>query len=293
VKLALVPHTNWSARLAAYEADATDFLDLWGFPPVEAERARQRHAGEYVSTPWLFIGYLGFDLSRPPFADERVRRAFALATDRTALANIAMQGYVSPVTGGSIPPGLAGYSAGLGLPYDPNGARQLLAAAGYPGGRGFPTLEAVRPPNPADVILSEALQAQWRAVLGIEVRWQSMSWQQFANTLQRRELQLFHGIFLCNYPDPENCLGWFQHVTGAHLTEFNQLLEQAQHTTDPQQRLQLHIQADHILVEQAGIVPLYYGRLHLLAKPWVKKLPTSLIMAWFWKDMIIEPPTAA
>jgi ABC-type transport system substrate-binding protein len=51
----------------------------------------------------------------------------------------------------------------------------------------------------------------------------------------------------------------------------------------------LYRQADHILIEEAAIVPLTYERSHLMVKPWVKKYPTSPVREWFWKNVFIEP----
>jgi oligopeptide transport system substrate-binding protein len=123
-----------SARLKMYEASGSDILDMMFFPPAELGDARQRHAGEYVLGPRLWTSYVGFDVSRPPFGDVRVRRAFALATDRGILANVVLRGHGAPATGGFIPPGMPGHSPEIGLPYNPDQARQLLGEAGYPGG---------------------------------------------------------------------------------------------------------------------------------------------------------------
>jgi len=51
----------------------------------------------------------------------------------------------------------------------------------------------------------------------------------------------------------------------------------------------LYGQADRILVEEAAIVPLAYGRRHLLVKAWVSRLPISAIGHWSWKGISIEP----
>ncbi|GAG26266.1 unnamed protein product, partial [marine sediment metagenome] len=153
-----------SARLEMYENDSLDVVDL---RPEVMDRARQRHAGEYTSLPRLQTGYVGFDVDRPPFDDPRVRRAFALATDRETLADVVLRGYRFPATGGFIPPGMPGHSGGIGLPYDPDQARQLLAEAGYPGGHSFPDIDALkfrRLPDP----VSNYLQTQWQENLGIE-----------------------------------------------------------------------------------------------------------------------------
>src|SRR6185436_7912299 len=50
-----------ATRLDWYEADR---LDVAGLPPSEMDLARQRHAGEHVSFPWLETNYVGFDVSR-------------------------------------------------------------------------------------------------------------------------------------------------------------------------------------------------------------------------------------
>jgi hypothetical protein len=42
-------------------------------------------------------------------------------------------------------------------------------------------------------------------------------------------------------------------------------------------------------IEEAVVIPLTYGRVHLLVKPWVCKYPTAAMGGWFWKDVVIEP----
>src|SRR5262249_46465814 len=83
--------------------------------------------------------YYGFDTSRAPFSDVRVRQAFARAVDWRRLVALASTGTDTPATG-MVPPGIPGRSDTDFLPtYDPADARDLLAQAGYPGGQGFPT----------------------------------------------------------------------------------------------------------------------------------------------------------
>lgn len=159
VELTLLPSKEWAAQLEMYEADGLDILGLYGPPPAEVARIRQDHPGEYVLAPQPAVCYVGFDVSRPPFDDVRVRRAFVLATDRETLADVALRGFHFPAAGGFIPPGIPGHSPGIGPAYDPDQARKLLAEAGYPGGRGFPIVEALTMVAP--VGLSEYLQPQW------------------------------------------------------------------------------------------------------------------------------------
>ncbi len=233
--------------------------------------------------------YVGFDVSQPPFDNVRVRRAFVLATDRETLADVALRGFHFPATGGFIPPGIPGHSPGIALAYDPDQARNLLAEAGYPGGRGFPAVEALTIVAP--VGLSEYLQPQWRENLGIEVTWETMEYAEARDRLRREPPHIFVGGWTASYPDPDNFLrvALPLNETGWQNEAYDRLVEQARKVTEQAERMKLYGQADRILVEEAVIVPLSYARYHLLVKPWVRKYPMSPVNVWFWKDVIIEP----
>jgi ABC-type transport system substrate-binding protein len=58
---------------------------------------------------------------------------------------------------------------------------------------------------------------------------------------------------------------------------------------DQDVRMKLYRQADQILIEEAALLPLTYGRLHMLVKPWVSRFPVSPIKWWFFKDVIVDP----
>jgi oligopeptide transport system substrate-binding protein len=282
-------HADPSVRLETYEADGLDILNLRsGFPPPEMDRARQRHAGEYVSLPLLLAYYVGFDVSRPPFDDPGVRRAFAMAIDKETLADVILQGYDSPATGGFVPLGMPGHSPGINLPYNPDQARQLLAEAGYPGGRGFPVVDWVAFSRAESKI--EYLQAQWRENLGIEITWDTMEWARYLDRLYSELPHVFISGWGADYPDPDYFLrmgplliriGWNR--------AYDRLVEEARRVTDQRERMKLYGQADRMLVQEAVIVPLTYGRTHLLVKPWVSRYPVSATGARLWKDVIIEP----
>ncbi len=284
----LFPLRDWSARLQMYEADGLDVLGITFFPPAERDNARQQHIGEYISSLRLETHFLAFDVCRPPFDDVRVRRAFALATDRETLADVVMRGYVAPATGGLLPPGMPGHSPGIALPYDPQQARRLLAEAGYPGGRGFPVVDALG--FRAAESRSEYLQAHWRENLGIEITWETVEWAEFLDRLGNETPHLTSLGWVADYPDPDSFLrvsrarswaGW-QNAT------YDRLVKEAGQVMCQGERMKLYRQADRILVEEAPILPLIYERDHLLVKPWVSRYPLSAIKPSFWKDVVIE-----
>jgi ABC-type oligopeptide transport system substrate-binding subunit/DNA-binding SARP family transcriptional activator len=278
--------------LKMYEDDRLDILSLVSLPPAERDGARQRYVGQYVSGPWLSTHFIAFDVSRPPFNDPRVRRAFVLAADRDTLADVTLRGYAFPATGGLVPPGMPGHSPGIGLPYDPEGARQLLLEAGYPGGRGFPALDCLMRDDPGHRLVGENLRAQWLQGLGAEITWKETEWGKFFNRVSEEAPHMWMVEWRVDYPDPHNvlwdCHSWW--VSPEWQGDvYEGLVEQARRGRDQPWRMNMYQKADRILVNDAPILVLHYGRFHVLMKPWVRRYPASPVRLWFWKDVIIDP----
>jgi ABC-type oligopeptide transport system substrate-binding subunit/ABC-type transporter Mla MlaB component len=284
--------TDPGGWLQMYEENRLDVLVLQGLVPLtDWERGRQRHAGEFLSIADLATYYIGFDVRRPPFDDPRVRQAFALATDREALAHVTLRGFAFPATGGFVPPGMPGHSPGIGLPYDPEQARLLLAEAGYPGGRGLPELEVLSADTPPVVSAVVGLQTQWLHNLGVEITWKHLSWGEFLHRLLRESPHMWYMGWLADYPDPDDFLRVAEwRLTGGWRHElYDRLIEGARRATDQGERMRMYQEAEPILIQEAVIIPLCHFRSHVLVKPWVRRYPTSPMGLWFWKDVIIEP----
>jgi oligopeptide transport system substrate-binding protein len=296
-RVELISRKEQFTCLEMYQADRVDILvdnlDVLALPPAEMDRVRRQHAGEFFSTPVLSTCYVGFNAQQVPFDEPRVRQALALATDKDTLAYVVMKGHIAPADGGFTPPWMPGHAEGIGLPYDPERARQLLAEAGYPGGRGFPAVRGLMFMGSASRMVAEYLEAQWREQLGIEIHWDPLEWVHMLKRLYEDPPQLHLNSWLADYADPDSflrvCLqqispsiGWWDEV-------YANLVEQARRVTVQDERMRLYRQADKILVHEAVVIPLHYGRCHLLVKHWVSQHPTSALGRQFWKDVIIEP----
>jgi ABC-type oligopeptide transport system substrate-binding subunit/DNA-binding SARP family transcriptional activator len=292
IEMRLLPEP--SARSAEYEADALDVLDLFHLAPQERDRARQLHSGEYISVQMPVTHQIRFDVSRPPFDDVRVRRALTLATDRHRLADVILRGCSVPATGGLVPPSIPGHSPGIGLRYDPEQARQLLAQAGYPGGRGFPPVEAIGAEPP--VGWRDFLRAQWRENLEVDIPWERIEWSELMRG-RATQPNLNYGGWIPEYPDPDSFMrGIWMYLDMMHCdrwrnAEYERLVERARHLMNQAERLELYRRADRILVEEAPLLPLHHPMEALLVKPWVTKYPTSPldVMRFYGNDVIIEP----
>jgi ABC-type oligopeptide transport system substrate-binding subunit len=276
-------------ELEMYKTDNLDILGIFAAIPQVIERARQHYAGDFLSCPTPCTYYFGFNVLETPFNDIRVRKAFVLATDRVALIN-KKRGLSSIATGGYIPPGIPGHSSGIALPYDPEGARRLMAEAGYPGGRDFPDVLCLAP-DVVDII-KDFLLAQWRDNLGIEIAWETAGWTEYLERIDNAEIpEICWFPWAADYPDPDNFfrVGLKQRPENWQTENVKVLSERARRIPDQKERMKLYKQADKILVEEAQIMPLSYGRSVNFVKPWVSKYPTNESYIVQWKNVIIDP----
>jgi ABC-type transport system substrate-binding protein len=235
-----------------------------------------------MCAPFALTVYVAFNTNRPPFDDRRVRRAFAFATDTETLADVVMRGYEFPAAGGFVPPGMPGHSPGIALPHDPQRARDLLAEAGFPGGYLFPAIEATTHYS-GDWI--EFVQEHWRKSLGIEVKCERMDIAAWSAELREKPPNLVLTNWVYDYPDPDCFLSpdraWNKFRW--HDEDYSRLIEEARRATSQTERMNLFQQTDSLLVQEAILLPLTYGRKHWLVKPWVRNYPGP------WKDVIIDP----
>jgi len=240
----------------------------------------------------LFVTYLVFASHKDPLDDVRIRKAFGHAFDRRKYYQLFHAGIAS---GGLVPPGMPGHSPDIGLAYDVELGRKLLAQAGYPGGRGFPELNVLFPRGGSTY--AEEVKRQWRENLGIEITFVATDprglddWEEIQHTSPMMVMG-----WLADYPDPDNFLRQSDiitrlHYVGWHDADYDRLVEEAARTTDRVKRMTMYRQADRLLVEeQALVLPISYGFSHEvnLIKPWVKNLKTNLLGYMLFQNVIVE-----
>ena len=233
--------------------------------------------------------YLSFNTTRPPLNDPQVRRALALAIDRSALTGQVLRGGQQSAYS-LIPPGLGAYPASPQFSSDPTEARRLLAAAGFPGGQGFPTLEIATWTNP---VVLEAIQQMWRRELGIGTTILQHEAKVHLAALAAGDYTVAFVPAIPDYDDPAALLGEF--TTGAALNYphwsnpgFDTLLASADRIGNAGGRHALLREAEKILMAEMPLVPLYFNTRTYLVAPRVRGWREDRLWNRFYTDVTLH-----
>lgn len=267
-------------KLAYYRehAELYEKLRTEGLDPIEIDRRLPPDPRKNIHTFPAFGTYFFNFNCRPrlpdgrenPFADRRVRRAFAMALDKERIAR-SVRRLGEPAATTLIPPGsLAGYNSPAGLPYDPERARAELAAAGYPGGRGFPTVEILFNRDGGHDIIAQAAARDWQEKLGVRVELAQKEVKVFRNDLKYHNFMISRAGWFGDYGDPTTFLdinrtGDGNNDRGYSNPEYDELLRRADNEPDPDVRMRLLEQAERIIVEEdLPLIPIFrYHQVYL------------------------------
>ncbi len=226
-----------------------------------------------IRMPFLNSEYLGFLQTSGqlpddwPLFDRRVRQAINYGFDRQKMIAFMRNNIGIPAHAGFVPLGMPGFTSNEGgYTYQPEKARALLEAAGYPGGEGLPTITLHT--NQAYQDIAQYLQFEL-ARIGISIAIDVMPPATLREMMAKAEAPFFRGSWIADYPDPENYLALFHSANkspaGPNYThffndEYDFLYEKALSTTEPDRRTELYRQMDSLIIAEAPKVFLYYDQ---------------------------------
>lgn len=250
-------------------------------PVTKVPGWRERDPARLRVDPLLQTTFVSFNTSRPPFNDSRVRRAFALAIDREALAKAALGGS-RPAAHAATPPGTGGFEARARAELNAEQARALLAEAGHANGAGLPALVLQVRNDEVQPTVAVALQSMWQNTLGVHVGVTAMeqkTWLQNQSTLNY-SLSTFSWVG--DFPDPLTFLGLFTSTSGNNWTGwsdagYDKLIAQAEGMPASEERKNFFQKAEAMLQEAVPLTPLYHGAQTYLIHPAVKNWEPALL----------------
>jgi oligopeptide transport system substrate-binding protein len=244
----------------AFETGAVDVAPIGSFDAGWI--AYDRVLGPSLRTdPALSVTYYGFDTRQPPFDDVRVRQAFAQAVDWRRLAALDEPGSSVAATG-MVPAGIPGTPEGDFVPpFDPVGARALLAQAGFADGRALGPISFIANGGGYDGGIIAMLEEN----LGVEVDYATMEFGAYQDRLATDPPQLWSINWVADYPGPNDFLGVLL-GTGSTANQggwssraFDDAIARATGAGDAATATSAYAEAMAIVRDQAPVIPVAYG----------------------------------
>ncbi|HEY4330679.1 MAG TPA: peptide ABC transporter substrate-binding protein [Phycisphaerae bacterium] len=244
-------------------------VDLMTFLPREfadtmvVQHDREGKWPELHHTTVFGTYYYIFNVTRKPFDDKRVRKALAMAIDRRKIVEILNTG--EEALGLIVPPGtISGYKSPAELPYDVEGARKLLADAGYPGGKGLKSIELLYNMESFHPRIAQAMGQMWQTELGVSVTYRGLERGSFGKARRDdHDFDLARGGWYGDYPDPTTWLDLFRKDDGNNdgkfaSKDYDDLMMQSDKEADPARRFLLLKKAEEMIVsDEVPFLPLY------------------------------------
>ena len=267
---------------AMYEQFERGNLEDTPIPTQGYRRALTAAHSVYVKRPMFSVRFYGLNTRIKPLDDRRVRQALIYAIDREALvAEVYRDRYI--LARGILPPGMMSFDPKLkGYAYDPRRARELLAQAGYPGGRGLPPIpiwSAVR----LQKLLQEHEQIKkYLAAVGIQAEFHyETNWPSFSAMLAQGKFPIFLYAWSADVPHPDNFLFKLfysrspRNFTGYSNQAVDDLLLQAKRERDLQRQTDLYRQAEQVVLDDAPIIPVWHYAYERLFQPYVRSVEVN------------------
>lgn len=288
--------TDQNTELALYESGDLDVIgDSATSLPIEVltlVRADPTLSAELHEGPRASTTYVGFTMTKPPFDNVLVRKAFSAAIDRETIVRDVVGSGV-PATQFA-PPGVVGApDPEVGIGYDVEQAQAWLAEAGYPGGEGFPTVTYRYFSNTLEEALAQALQAMWAENLNVNVELESMEFPAFlastAATVPVEEMpEMWRLGWSADYPDENNWVYEVFHCTDsqnrprAECSDADELAKAAGREQDQEKRKEMYAQVEQMMFgDEVRVAPYYHRGFTTLAKPFIQRAyPTFAPPNW-------------
>ncbi len=279
-KVIFYPISSPNEELNRYRAGELDVT--YTVPNAQIESLRKTAGEELHLNTQFETSYLGFNLTKPPFAgNPKLRQALSMTLDRETIVDKLLKDG-SVVAYGIVPPvGDPAYKAqkvswaALSQAERLAKAKALYAEAGY--GPDHPLAVELRLTTSEDARkVAIAIASMWQTALGVKT---SLVTEEFkmlvAHRHEKQLTQVFADAWVGDYPDATTFLDLFAGGSGENdpgyaNPKFDSLLEEAGRTLDTARRAELLQQAETVLLEDNAVAPTFNHVEFFLAKPSVK-----------------------
>lgn len=230
-------------------------------PVSKIDVYRRDHPEAYRQDPYYGVYYYRLNVTRPPLNDVRVRRALALAIDREAIVTNITRAGQTPAF--QFCPPSPKFTSQARLQGDLDEARHLLAAAGFPGGRGFPRMQVLFNTSENHRTIAEAIQQMWRRELGIDVVLTNQEWKVYLDAQDTLNYDISRSGWIGDFPDPATFMdmwitGGGNNDTGWSSPDYDRLLAASQEAANDRDRFALYQEMEALLMRELPIIPIFF-----------------------------------
>jgi oligopeptide transport system substrate-binding protein len=277
-KVVVMPIQENTTAINMYEAGKLDWTGSVNLPSIKMATLSQRK--DYKEEPYLGIYFYRLNVQHPVLKNNTVRKALNLAVDREAIVKVVKSGFTPA---GAFVPKMDGYTnAKSDLDFDPDKARELLAQAGFPEGKDFPTLRVLYNTDENHKKVAEMIQQMWTRHLKINVELVNQEWKVYLKSQQEIDYDVSRSGWIGDYHDPKTFLDMWTTGNGNNNTgwsdkEYDGLIEKADHEPDAAKRAELLAQAEAILLDRGPVVPIKHYARAFLINPAVKGFEPQLL----------------
>lgn len=282
-------------------------VDSSGIPDAELEAHLAEYANETVQVPDLAVFYIAFRMTKAPFDNVHVRRAFSAAFDRQTFVDEVRQGQGLPMKHFA-PPGIFGAPPidEVGVGYDPEYAAAQLAEAGYPNCEGFPEVSLLGYSGQGTLNWIEFAQANWSENLGCDPSLITIEQQDFSDLLATTKLDDDEAPNMWTLgwgPDYGDENNWVSDVLSCETAlrmkrecnEIDDMLKEAREESDPEARVQMYAEIEDAFFGEEGefpFMPLYLRIAFVAEHSWLDRTP-ALFGGDQWYTWNLDPKLAA
>jgi ABC-type oligopeptide transport system substrate-binding subunit len=273
-RVTFVNTPNAEDALSAYEAGEIDAITNAPFEPLALKLLAPYK--DFRRSTYGALTYYGFNTSREPFDDVRVREALALAIDRERITRDDLEGATEPA-GKFLPEAMSGEKPVVDkaelLEHDVNKARELLAEAGYPNGEGFPVIRLLINRNAQQRTVADSIAAMWRSALNIETEIVVRSWEEYEAAIKAGDYDIVRrGIVMQTTSELVNLQLLFERDSHALP-----LASPVPEVSPPQEKIAVETEAQAL--KDLRAVPIYFASSYSLVKPYVSGFDMNVLDA--------------
>jgi peptide/nickel transport system substrate-binding protein len=238
-------------------------------------------------SPQAATTFININTSKTPFNNVKVRKAIGMAINKSRIVDNILKGEAAgPGSHGIVPSAINDYdySSVVGLEFNVNKAKELLADAGFKDGTNFPTIVLATGKGNTSLRVAFEIQKQLAANLGINVEISSVSLSEKNMMNAKSECHISLNGWLAEYPDPTSFLSLYYgknlpasnevssypNESRYNNPDFNKIYEEALITLDKQKRYELCLEADQIIASEVPGIPLWYHEDYHLIQSSVK-----------------------